>query len=54
MNLYELLSQIEDSDELHEARLLILLNAFSGKDGQGSVDGLTQLAKLDFLLRYPT
>lgn len=54
MNLYELLSQIEDSDELHEARLLILLNAFSGKDGQGSVDGLTKLAKLDFLLRYPT
>lgn len=33
----------------HEARLLVLLAAF----GKG-ITGLTKLAKLDFLLRYPT
>lgn len=54
MNLYEMLSQLEDNDELHEARLLLLLQAFAGKGGQETVDGLTKLAKLDFLLRYPT
>lgn len=54
MNLYETLSQLEDNDELHEARLLLLLQAFAGTDGQGTVDGMTKLAKLDFLLRYPT
>lgn len=54
MNLYEMLSQLEDNDELHEARLLLLLQAFAGSNGQDTVDGLTKLAKLDFLLRYPT
>jgi hypothetical protein len=34
-----------------EARLLLLINAFSG--GTGSLEGRTKLAKLDFLLRYP-
>lgn len=53
MNLYELLSELEENDDLHEGRLLILLRAFSGND-QGTIDGLTKLAKLDFLLRYPT
>lgn len=37
---------------LHAARLLILVNAF-GPKGAG-IEGLTKLAKLDFLLRYPT
>lgn len=54
MNLYEVLSQLEDNDDLHEARLLLLMQAFAGADGHGTVDGLTKLAKLDFLLRYPT
>jgi hypothetical protein len=35
--------------DYHEARLLILLGAF----GKG-ISSLTKLAKLDFLLRYPT
>jgi hypothetical protein len=30
-----------------------LLDAFGGENGEGSVEGLTKLAKLDFLLRYP-
>lgn len=34
-----------------EARLLLLINAFTKK--HGSLDGRTKLAKLDFFLRYP-
>ena len=35
-----------------EARLLLLIDAFSA--GQGTLQGRTKLAKLDFLLRYPS
>lgn len=42
----------EQVDALHEARLLLLLrHAAERKDG--SIDGITKLAKMDFLLRYP-
>lgn len=34
-----------------EARLLLLIDAFS--TGEGTLQGRTKLAKLDFLLRYP-
>jgi hypothetical protein len=34
-----------------EARLLLLIDAFSA--GDGTLQGRTKLAKLDFLLRYP-
>lgn len=44
---------VEADDELHLARLLILLGALGGKQ-QKPVDGIMKLAKLDFLLRYPT
>ncbi len=55
MNLYELLSDLENCDDLHEARLLILLSAFtSDSEHENGIEGLTKLAKLDFLLRYPT
>jgi hypothetical protein len=37
--------------DYHIARLLVLLLAFSPRGG--TFDGLTKLAKLDFLLRYP-
>ena len=53
MNLLHILSYIEENDDIHLARLLILLNAFTGSDGTGTIDGLTKLAKLDFLLCYP-
>jgi len=53
MDLFSTLAQLESNDHFHEARLLVLLNAFSGEDGVGTVEGLTKLAKLDFLLRYP-
>jgi hypothetical protein len=38
----------------HQARILLLVDAVAAARGhQGKVDGLTKLAKLDFLLRYP-
>jgi hypothetical protein len=37
--------------EYHQARILLLVDALAGRNG--SMDGLTKLAKLDFLLRYP-
>jgi hypothetical protein len=40
-----------EATDYHAARLLILFDAFT--DDNGSFDGLTKLAKLDFLLRYP-
>lgn len=48
------ISDLESSDTVHEARLLVLLDAFAGSEGEGEIEGLTKLAKLDFLLRYPT
>jgi len=44
--------ETEQADQLHEARLLLLLNCVT-KGGNGSVEGITKLAKIDFLLRYP-
>ncbi|MFH8293648.1 hypothetical protein [Streptomyces sp. NPDC018059] len=38
----------------HQTRVLILVTSVSGTAGHsGKLDGLTKLAKLDFLLRYP-
>lgn len=38
----------------HQARVLILVTTVSSTRGHtGKLDGLTKLAKLDFLLRYP-
>lgn len=53
MSLFHMLAGLEDDDSLHLGRLLVLLSAFAGKAETGSVEGLTKLAKLDFLLRYP-
>jgi len=53
MDFFESLAELERSPELHCARLLILLDAFAGKEGTDEVEGLTKLAKLDFFLRYP-
>jgi hypothetical protein len=40
-----------ETTDYHAARLLILIDAFT--DSNERFDGLTKLAKLDFLLRYP-
>ena len=45
---------LEGDHRLHQARLLVLLRAFAGPKNTATVEGLTKLAKLDFLLRYPT
>lgn len=46
-------SQAERADDLHVARLLILLHAAGGRKGTKAVEGIMKLAKMDFLLRYP-
>jgi len=48
----QLASRIEQSDEFHLARLLLLMKA-CGKRSNKPVEGITKLAKLDFFLRYP-
>ncbi|MBY2924417.1 hypothetical protein GR247_29405 [Rhizobium leguminosarum] len=53
MDLIDIVSSLEQNEELHLARLLVLLNAFMKKDAS-AVEGITKLAKLDFLLRYPS
>jgi len=45
-------SELYQPSEESEARLLILISAFSGPDR--CLEGRTKLAKLDFLLRYPS
>ncbi len=53
MNLFKTLSALENNDTLHLGRLLVLLGAFSKSKEDSTIEGLTKLAKLDFLLRYP-
>ncbi len=53
MDLVETIAVLDMEPHLHAARLLILISAFSEKGQEDAVEGLTKLAKLDFLLRYP-
>lgn len=52
-DLVQTVANLDQSSELHVARLLVLIDAFAEDDLCGSIEGLTKLAKLDFLLRYP-
>jgi hypothetical protein len=52
LKLVQALAETEIDDNLHMARLLMLLDAHSGRSNR-PVEGITKLAKLDFLLRYP-
>jgi hypothetical protein len=48
------LALMRDDLAYHQARVLLLVTAVAAAQGHsGKVDGLTKLAKLDFLLRYP-
>lgn len=57
------MTQAQDPDALrwvvddlayHQARVLLLVKAVAGEPGHArKLDGLTKLAKLDFLVRYP-
>lgn len=51
--LAEIATSLERDEPAHLARLLILLAAFTRQEG-AAIDGITKLAKLDFLLRYPS
>ena len=53
MDLVETIAELDAEPDLHAARLLVLISAFSGPGQAAAVEGLTKLAKLDFLLRYP-
>src|ERR1043166_1006345 len=49
----ETVANLDQETDLHLARLLILLEGFAEGSNGGPIEGLTKLAKLDFLLRYP-
>jgi hypothetical protein len=52
-NLVETIINI-DSDEINSiVRMLILIDTFAGKNSNGKIEGITKLAILDFLLKYP-
>ena len=53
MNIVEALADLDHSTDLHLARILILINAFFDAPKGGPIEGITKLAKLDFLIRYP-
>lgn len=53
-DLFTILSSLEKDEHIHLGRLLLLIYVFSGDKKVGEIEGLTKLAKLDFLLRYPT
>lgn len=53
-DLFTILSDLEKDEHIHLGRLLMLVFVFSGDERHGEIEGLTKLAKLDFLLRYPT
>ena len=46
------IGKIENNDNFHISRILILLKHLGGKNNK-ELDGITKLVKLDFLLRYP-
>ena len=54
MDYVEMLADLDEQPVLHKSRLLLLLYAFAGENNEGAIEGITKLAKLDFLLRYPT
>lgn len=51
--LLDSLSWLEQNDSLHLARLLLIFKALAADSPDRPLAGLTKLAKLDFLLRYP-
>ncbi|PHN03874.1 hypothetical protein [Flavilitoribacter nigricans] len=53
MELYQILNELDQAEDVHLGRILILLNEFSQGKREKKIEGLTKLAKLDFLLRYP-
>jgi hypothetical protein len=44
MTLFQILAELEENEELHLARLLVLLGTFAGKRKTGTVEGLTKFS----------
>lgn len=53
LNLRELVVSLDRDEDVHLARILVLLAAYKQAEGP-AIRGITKLAKLDFLLRYPS
>jgi len=53
LDLVEIVNSLDRDEDVHLARILVLLKAFSRSDAP-AIEGITKLAKLDFLLRYPS
>ncbi len=51
--LMEIITALDQNEDVHLARILVLLRAFR-EAGKPAIEGITKLAKLDFLLRYPS
>lgn len=52
LNIVRAVAAVENSDEFHISRILILCRSVAGSRNR-AIEGITKLAKLDFLLRYP-
>jgi len=53
LDLFELVTSLDKNKDIHLARILVLLKNFV-KEDDAAIRGITKLAKLDFLLRYPS
>ncbi len=53
LDLIEIVTALDRDEDVHLARIIVLLKAFSRSDAP-AIEGITKLAKLDFLLRYPS
>jgi hypothetical protein len=52
-DLMDVVTSLDRNEDVHLARILVLLRAFREAD-RPAIEGITKLAKLDFLLRYPS
>lgn len=53
LDLLEIVASLDRDEDIHLARILVLVGAFAREDAP-AIEGITKLAKLDFLLRYPS
>lgn len=52
-DLMDVVTSLDRNENVHLARILVLLRAFQ-EPNRPAIEGITKLAKLDFLLRYPS
>jgi hypothetical protein len=53
LDLVEIITSLDRDEHIHIARIVVLMKAFARADAP-AIEGITKLAKLDFLLRYPS